>query len=48
MDRERLLQLTSSASADDAYIRPSVLPKTNLLPDLKVVTSTDASTEFCG
>ena len=48
MDRERLLQLTSSASADDADIRPSVLPKTNLLPDLKVVISTDASTEFCG
>ena len=48
MDRERLLQLTSSVSADDAYIRPSVLPKTNLLPDLKVVISTDASTEFCG
>ena len=48
MDRERLLQLTSSASADDAYIPPSVLAKTNLLPDLKVVISTDASTEFCG
>ena len=48
MDRERLLQLTSSASADDAYIRPPVLPKTNLLPDLKVVISTEASTEFCG